>query len=203
MKCAAALMVALFIAVASISGCKSAGDRAGDATPTDDLARRMSEAVRLTEQGDAAPDPATAVNYYDEALALYPELAQAWNGKGVALLALDRYLEAGDSFRRAADLWPDDPRPLFNLGLAYYNRRYFETARENFALAIKRSPNHLPSLRAAVECDRILNQGSAETLEWIQRLLMLDTRPDDRDELTLFRLRIEDRLEAQQKAGLP
>nr|AQQ75108.1 hypothetical protein [uncultured bacterium] len=196
MKCAAATTLVLILGCSQLVGCNS-GARRGDAPNANDLDRRIAYAVRLTEQGDAAKDPAVALEFYERALEQYAELAQAWNGKGVALLALDRYLEAGDAFRRAADLWPDDPRPLFNLGLAYYNRRYFPEAREKFAGAIRRDPNHLPSLRAAVECDRILNNGTPETLEWIKRLLMLDPNPDNREELNLFRLRIQHKLETE------
>lgn len=185
--------------LAGLPACGGSGGRTGQNAPESELAQRMANAVRLAEQADRAPNPEAALELYDRALAEYEELAQAWNGRGVALLALDRYLEAAESFRRASDLWPDDPRPPYNLGLAYYNRRYFEDARKNFAEAIRRAPNHLPSLIAAIECDRILNTGDADTLEWIKRVLMSDVDTDLRDEFSLYRIRIENRLKAQRE----
>jgi len=193
---ATALMIVVVSGVLAlgVAGCGGVGPRGGDGGAQDDFAARMARAVRLAEQGDRAEDPTRALAYYDQAIGEYEELAQAWNGRGVALMALDRYLEAAESFRRAGDLWPDDPRPPYNLGLAYYNRRYFDVARENFSEAIRRSPNHLPSLRAAIECDRVLNGGDESTLAWIERVLMSDCDPDERTELTLFRLKVEKRL---------
>ncbi|MCA9282985.1 MAG: tetratricopeptide repeat protein [Phycisphaeraceae bacterium] len=198
----ATALMALIVAsgcACGVVGC-GGGQRMDGAGAQDDIAQRMARAVRLAEQGDRAEDPARALAYYDQAIGEYEELAQAWNGRGVALMSLDRYLEAAESFRRAGDLWPDDPRPLYNLGLAYYNRRYFDVAREQFVEAIRRSPNHLPSLRAAIECDRVLSGGDEATLDWIERVLMSDVNPEERDDLTLFRLKVQKRLADEKRA---
>lgn len=177
-----------------ISGCGAQSNRGAPSGAQDDMSARMARAVRLTEQADRTSEPSAALALYDRALAEYEALPQAWNGRGVALMSLDRYLEAAESFKRAGDLWPDDPRPPYNLGLAYYNRRYFDVAREHFAEAVRRAPGHLPSLRAAIECDRVLNAGDEDTLEWIRRVLMSGSNPQEQEDLTLYRLKLEQRL---------
>lgn len=202
MKRTPLVCIAAGLSLLGAIGCGTQRNRDTTSGVQDDMSARMARAVRLTEQADRAREPAQALALYDQALLEYDGLPQAWNGRGVALMSLDRYLEAAESFRRAGDLWPDDPRPLYNLGLAYYNRRYFDVARENFAEAIRRSPNHLPSLRAAIECDRVLNGGDEETLEWIKRLLMSAASPEERDELTLYRLKLEKRLQDERADSL-
>lgn len=43
-----------------------------------------------------------ALRCFDKAIALYREYAEAWNRKGLALMALDRNIEADAAFAKAA-----------------------------------------------------------------------------------------------------
>jgi tetratricopeptide (TPR) repeat protein len=60
-----------------------------------------------------------AVSNYQQALALNPDFAEAYNNLGAALTALERYEEAISNCRRAIQLRPDSPRAYNNLGNAH------------------------------------------------------------------------------------
>jgi Flp pilus assembly protein TadD len=52
--------------------------------------------------------PAEALNAYNKAVELKPDLAAAWRDRGAALSALGRYDEAVSSLEKALQLQPND-----------------------------------------------------------------------------------------------
>jgi tetratricopeptide (TPR) repeat protein len=60
---------------------------------------------------------AEALQYFDQALSLGANNADAWNGRGAALKKLDRFQEALDSYDRALTLNPQSYKTWFNKGL--------------------------------------------------------------------------------------
>jgi len=69
------------------------------------------EVGRLEGLGRACLDNhqyAEAVEHFDRALALDPESAMSWGGKGMALLSLDCHEEGGECVLRAVELAPGD-----------------------------------------------------------------------------------------------
>lgn len=59
-----------------------------------------------------------ALESFDKAIAINPDLATTWNYRGNALLSLDRYTEAIDSFDKAIAIKPDYASPWYNRGNA-------------------------------------------------------------------------------------
>jgi len=64
-------------------------------------------------------EPQSALDEEDKALALCPELAEAHEDRGRALLKLERYEEAAKSLKKAGAADPAEPRPHFLLAQAY------------------------------------------------------------------------------------
>jgi tetratricopeptide (TPR) repeat protein len=64
-------------------------------------------------------EPQSALEEEDKALALCPESAEAHEGRGRALLKLERYEEAAKDLQKAATADPAEPRPHFLLAQAY------------------------------------------------------------------------------------
>lgn len=154
----------------------------------------------LAAQAFRTKDPVKAMLKYQQAVSTYRELPAAWNNLGVLLMDENRYIQAQEAFHQASILAPGDPRPLYNLGLLYDRRGYIREARGYYAKALRRNKSYLPSLRAAVRADSILHEGSEETLEWLERALMLEHNDKWRDWMRLQRVRIENDLEPQAKS---
>ena len=64
-------------------------------------------------------DAASALPYFEEALALAPESPILLNNRGNALVQLGRPEEAGEAYARAINANPTYPRPYCNLALLY------------------------------------------------------------------------------------
>ncbi len=171
-----ALRAAALAAVAtglapSCASHKLSGEVTIDARPD---AQAFERARRLAVQAAKTANPQRAVELYRQAVALYPDLAAGWNNLGVALLEQQRYLEAAEAFVQAAQRAPTDPRPLYNLGLAWERTGYYRDALKHYERALARDPRYLPALRGAVRAERLLGQGRKITLDWIRTALGLE-----------------------------
>lgn len=151
----------------------------------EDEARRLTEARRLAADAQHTENADDAADKYRQALRLYREFPQAWCNLGVLMMEQNRYVEASEAFSTAAQIDSDDPRPLYNLGLLYDRRGYLREARGYYEQAIERDPNYLDALRGAIRADSLLNEGSMQTLRWLERALMLE---QDRKWLEWMRL---------------
>ncbi|MEL6581075.1 MAG: tetratricopeptide repeat protein, partial [Cyanobacteria bacterium J06621_12] len=80
-----------------------------------------------------------AIAAYDQALAIKPELHEAWYNRGIALFSLGRYEDAIAAYDQALAIKPDDPEAWNNRGNALANLERYEDAIASFdkALAIK------------------------------------------------------------------
>ena len=92
---------------------------------------------------------------------------------------------------------PYVPRPLYNLGLVWDGRGYVREARRFYADALNRDGSYLPALRAAIRADSILREGSDQTLEWLEKALMLEQDPKWQQWMKLQRVRIEQQLDSR------
>lgn len=149
----------------------------------------------LAAQAFRTENPIKALLKYQQAVNTYRELPAAWNNLGVLLMDENRYIQAQEAFHQASILSPGDPRPLYNLGLLYDRRGYIHEARAYYDKSLRRDDSHLPSLRAAIRADSILRKGSEQTLEWLERALMLEQNKKWSDWMLLQRVRIENNLE--------
>ncbi|MCI0342906.1 MAG: tetratricopeptide repeat protein [Planctomycetales bacterium] len=83
--------------------------------------------------------------------------------RGVAAYDAGRFPEAGREFRRAAEIAPSDPRPLFNAGLSYDRLGEARMAEKFYREALRVSPDHAEAHvnLAALLADRSLDDEAA------------------------------------------
>lgn len=82
-----------------------------------------------------------AVELFQRAIALQPNVAEVHNDFGIVLAARRQFAEAAASFARAVALKPDYVEAYCNRGLALGNLRRFAEASESFACALAIDPN--------------------------------------------------------------
>ena len=147
-------------------------DRLGPTGPPSEIADAFNEGVRLHQAGrrdeaeriyckvlEAQPDhfdalhllgvvdlergkPVEAIHKIDAALALNPELAEAFNNRGNALLRLRRFDEALESYGRAIALKSDYPEAFNNRGVAAQEVHRLDAALDSFDQAIALNPDY-------------------------------------------------------------
>ena len=86
----------------------------------DEFDEEAADPIKLFNLGQdahAGKDYERALDFYERALALRPEFAEAEHQKGGALVSLKRTAEAEKAFRRAAELKPEWALPHASLGV--------------------------------------------------------------------------------------
>lgn len=163
----------------------------------DQAARRRAEAARLTQEAERleSSDPARAITVYRQALALDDTMHNAWNNLGMILMEQGNYADAVASFQVAADLMPVDPRPTYNIGIAYQRNGWGEEAYRHFSLALERDPSHLPSMRGFVRAAEMTGRAEPRTIQIIRVAMMRETDEQWRTYLQRQRYRVEALLE--------
>jgi tetratricopeptide (TPR) repeat protein len=194
MKTTIALLAVLLSGVAAIGCAASKPQSPAPTIPTDEDLRK---ARALAEQAQAAMvkgEHGRAIQLFNQAIQLRPDLGSAWNNLGLALwdrgTDLD-YIQAAEAFRRAADLLPTDERPYHNLGVLYDERGFADEAHRYFNLALERNPNSVDSLRGSVRAAKLLLKSDEEGLARVSRALMIETDPKWREIQEFERLRIQ------------
>jgi len=157
---------------------------------------KLREANRLIDRGDYEAAQENLV----ESIGVYDQVGAAWNNLGVALMKQDKYPEANSAFARAISLDPTDYRPHFNRGLLYFRRGFLREARPLFERAALTDSSQLGPLWYAIRIDSMLGRETEQTLEFVERAMMLEN--DDRylQKLQIERLRIEQILEEREES---
>ncbi len=189
----------LAAALAGAAGCASTPRREPTLPPERQTAAAM-EKLREAERAERKGDETLALQLYREAIELDRRLPVAWNDFGTLLLSRGNYLDAVQALRVAADLDPTDPRPLYNIGTAYARAGWAEEALEAYESALRRDPNHLPSLRGAVQSASLLSHADIRTLERTRRALLIERDDQWRTFFERERFRIEGQLRERRKA---
>lgn len=197
MKLFTITIATVFAGVLLLSGCKGI-----DVPPPegDSPNARMKEAYDLSLKAQEAQKQgktAEAIEYYQRSVALQPNLRGAWNNLGVLLMEQRMYLNAAEAFKRESDLAPEDPRPLENLGLVYFNAGFADQAMTQYFRALERDPNWIPALRGIALSSRRLVQADQRIADVLRRALMLETDPEWRKIFEQERLRVENQLREQ------
>lgn len=107
------------------------------------------ELIHQAEQRLINEEWAAALLEFDEALALLhrqpetpvPHFAEAYNGRGAALLQMGRYADAIEALRRALEYQSDLAGAYFNLGLCYEALGDAESSLLAYNRAIELEPN--------------------------------------------------------------
>lgn len=191
----AALLCALALA-ACVVLCSCAARRAPQG------AARIARAHELYEEADKARrdrDFDDAERLYREALSLEEGIGGAWNNLGLVLKQKGNYLDAAAAFRRAAELLPDDARPLENLATVYDDRGFSKDALRYFGEALDRDPNRIESLRGAVKSAKLLMLSDELTLDRLNRAILIETDPRWLSIMMEHRLRVQQDIEERKK----
>lgn len=121
-----------------------------------------------------------ALENYEEALKINSQQAEAWSGKGLALLGLGKYSEAKASFRKVEAIKPNDPKIWQEIGFAVENlqgtsaaKKYFEEALETYGSFLRKKPDDVISWTDRGGVLLKLNRFH-EALDSFQRALNID-----------------------------
>ncbi len=121
---------------------ESSPQNSSGSTPEEDL----KQAVSLAKQGDQLflqGNLEDAIQTYDQALELKPDLAEVWNNRGVALTRLQRYHEAIASYERAIQLRDHYADAWNNRGVALGKLHHYDAAILSYQKAIDFKPNYM------------------------------------------------------------
>ena len=81
-----------------------------------------------------------AIEHYDQAIRLSPQIAQSYNNRGIAKSKLEKYEEAIADFNKAISINPQDDRAYNNRGIAKGKLKKYEEAIADFNEAIRLNP---------------------------------------------------------------
>jgi len=164
--------------------------------PSRNRARAMelfNEASRLHEKGDAD----AALEKYRASIEADDTFSAAWNNLGQILMSRRNYADAVAAFRVAGDLQPSDPRPEYNIGLAYQTIGWGEESYEHFERALERDANYLPALRGVVRSAEMIGRGTPRVLEHIRNARLRETDERWRDYFDRQHFRVQKLIEEQ------
>lgn len=124
-----------------------------------------ADATRLHKDGkyeDALEEYRTALEYDDQ-------LYAAWNNMGQLLMEKRNYADAVSAFQIAASIEPTDPRPLYNIALAYQRVGWAADAYDSYEKALQRDPYYLPAMRGLARSAEMTGDGDRYLLETIKQ----------------------------------
>lgn len=139
---------------------------------------------------------------YDKALIKYREsieqdntLFAAWNNMGQLLMQQKNYADAVAAYKIASDLQLNDPRPDYNIGLAYQKIGWGKESLTHFERSLDRDSNYLPSIRGAVRSAEMLGVGDQQVLEFIQNGQLRETDDQWREYFDRQKFRVQKLIE--------
>jgi len=190
---------ALACSGALMTGCSSTPTRSGDALSEIDPAiayskRRHAEALEHYQTASALHlDDQTdeALAEYRMAIELDKKLYAAWNNMGQLLMEQGNYADAVSAFKVASGLEPSDPRPQYNMGIAYQRVGWAKDSFEHFVSALERDPNYLPALRGAIRAADMLGAGTEPILGYIKTAQLRETDEEWREYLSTQYYRVQ------------
>lgn len=196
--CVGAWMGALTVG-AGLAGCAGGGGAPASGAPSIARTFEANRIAILAQRAQRDGEADLAIDLYRQSLAVSADEAGSWNNLGALLLSRGRYLEAVEACKRAADLSPTDPRPLFNIGRAYATTGWQQKAMEYYLMALERDERDLGSLRGAISSGKLLGVADEGALERVRTALMADTDPDWRKIHEGERTRIEGELSGKKR----
>jgi Tfp pilus assembly protein PilF len=181
---------AILAALTILCGCASSPK----AATQDELQAARADATRLSSEGLAFQREGKldeAIASYRKAIAAFPELPGVRNNLGAALIAKREYLEASDVLKEESLRSLSDPRPLVNLGILYMDRGWAQDSHEYFKRALERDPNNIDALRGAIETARRLGREDQQTLDLVNRAILLEKDTAWHTDFQLRKIRLE------------
>jgi len=135
-----------------------------------------------------------AIELYRKSLAANDKISGVWTNLGLAMRDKQNFVDAAKAFQRAADLSPQDPRPLAYLGVLYLERNWNREALDNFENALTRDSMNQDALRGAVQASQRLGKRDERTLEIVKKLLLVENDPKWRTEMEVRKVGLENHL---------
>ncbi|MFK7759205.1 MAG: tetratricopeptide repeat protein [Phycisphaerales bacterium] len=145
------------------------------------------EASQLHEDGKNEQ----ALAKYRESIETDNTIFAAWNNMGQLLMQQKNYADAVAAFKVASDLQQTDPRPDYNIGLAYQTIGWGEESLTHFQISLDRDSNYLPSIRGVVRSAEMLGKGDQQILEFIRNGQLRETNQQWREYFDRQRFRVE------------
>ncbi len=109
-----------------------------------------------------------ALDDYSAAVGISDTLVSAWQGKGMALLAMNRLDEAASAFQSVLRLRPNAFDATFNLGLIRLTQKQFEEAHIIFSKAIEMDGSSGVSYYNRGMCSARLRNKEDACRDWLQ-----------------------------------
>lgn len=132
-----------------------------------------------------------ALAEYRKALELDDQLYAAWNNMGQLLMSKGNYADAVSAYQIASGIEPTDPRPEYNIGIAYKKVGWAQDSYDHFKIAIERDPTYLPALHGIIRSAEMLGHGDDTILEYIRSAQLLETDDQWRDYLSTQYYRVQ------------
>jgi protein O-GlcNAc transferase len=110
---------------------------------------------------------------YDRAIALTPDHAPLWTGRGDALSAAGRAEEAEESYRRALALWPELKRARSRLGRVLIQREAYDEGLQLLGPLLEEHPDDAPCATAMAQALAALGK-EQEAAVWAERARAAD-----------------------------
>ena len=100
--------------------------------------------------------------HFKKALEIEPDFTPALNALGVVFLEQKQWDKSIISFNKCLDslIYPTPHYALANLGWAYFGKRNYTLANQNFLKALEKSPNYSQALHGFATVSLEINQGS-------------------------------------------
>ncbi|NQX95990.1 MAG: tetratricopeptide repeat protein [Erythrobacter sp.] len=172
-------LTGMLAAPALLTGCASSSSTPRDRSALEEIdptsaynQRRMAEAreqLSLATQLQREEKYGEALEAYRRALELDDKLYAAWNNMGQLLMQQENYADAVSAFQIASSIEPSDPRPLYNIGLAYQTVGWASDAYDNYENALQRDPYYIPAMRGIARSAEMLGKGDRKLLETIKQ----------------------------------
>lgn len=188
----------------SLAGCSStsqsrsgASSTAGDPVEAYNQRSRV-EALELFRQASQLHQDGE----YDKALQRYREsidkdntIFATWNNMGELLMQQKNYADAVAAYKVASDLQITDPRPDYNIGLAYQTIGWGDESYTHFQRSLDRDENYLPALRGVVRSAEMIGAGDQRILDFIRNGQLRETNDQWREYFDRQRFRVEKLIE--------
>lgn len=88
-----------------------------------------------------------SIEYFDKAIRINPNYADAWSNKGAALAGLGEYEDAFECYKKAIKINPNHANAWHNKGMAFKDIGKYEEALKCYDKAVKINPNYTEALR--------------------------------------------------------
>ncbi len=156
--------------------------------------RSRAEALDLFRQASVLHQEGEfdkALKKYHESIEKDNTIFAAWNNMGQLLMEQKNYADAVAAYKIASDLQLNDPRPDYNIGLAYQKIGWGEESFTHFERSLERDPNYLPSLRGIVRTAEMIGVGDQTVLQHIRNGQLRENDAQWREYFDRQRFRVE------------